>query len=94
MNKTVIHEIDQALDWLRSGQVQQALEQLEGMPETVEVLTARARVHGRLGHRAEAIASLERALSLDPERRDLRSQLQRLYLEARLESAGGEGGGA
>jgi Tfp pilus assembly protein PilF len=87
-------EIDQALDWLRSGQVQQALEQLEGMPETVEVLTARARIHVRLGQRDEAIASLEDALSLDPERRDLRSELQRLYLEARLEADGGEGGGS
>jgi tetratricopeptide (TPR) repeat protein len=86
-------EIDQVLDWLRSGQVDRALEQLKGMPETVEILATRARVHGRLGQRDRAITSLEQALALDPERRDLRSELQRLYLEARLEGDGGASGG-
>ncbi|HVS13707.1 MAG TPA: tetratricopeptide repeat protein [Thermoanaerobaculia bacterium] len=69
---------------LRAGRPQAALEGLRDLAESAEVLETRARAELALGRRDDALRSLERAVALEPERRDLRQRLDQLRLEPPL----------
>lgn len=68
---------------LHRGEVAAAVEHLSALPETVDVLAALGAAWSAAGEPARAAAALERALALEPERRDLRA----LLAEARLAAA-------
>ena len=71
---------EHALDRLQQGDAQGALEQLQGLAQIPDVLRIQALVHLALGDSERAAASLERAVSLAPDRLDIAAQLNRLRL--------------
>lgn len=72
--------LDAAWELFSQGRAAEALAELKRAPRTADVLAAMAGIHGALGDLAEAVAVLERALALAPERRDLQLELARARL--------------
>jgi len=65
--------LDQAYDLLRHNQAREAIEILESLPQSVEVLQALAIAHREDGDPQAALLAIERALALAPDRPDLRA---------------------
>lgn len=70
--------LDLARHRLAQNQPAEALSQLEALPETVDVLELRSRALLALGRDEEAVATLQRAVVLDPGRAALRRRLGEL----------------
>jgi tetratricopeptide (TPR) repeat protein len=68
-------EMERARSMVREGRFEEALEHLAGLAQSAEVLALTARAYSLAGRPDEALAALERAVSLDPSRLDLRRQL-------------------
>ncbi len=74
-------EVDRAGLMIREGQVEEAISHLEGLEETVEVLLARAQAYRAAGSLDAALESLQRAVTLDPSRQDVRQMLAGIRME-------------
>ena len=68
-------QIDLGYDYLRQGRVDAALAHLEKLPLTADRQVALARAYRQAGDAAAAVAALENAVAISPERKDLRGQL-------------------
>lgn len=77
--------LDEGWDLYRSGRASQALVLFEALPESVESLCGIAFSQSALGAHAAAATALERAVTLAPDRNDLRMALaeERLAAEKR-----------
>ncbi len=73
-------EMERARALLREGEVDAALTHLASQAQSADVLALVAQAHAQAGRKQDALATLERAVSLDPGRADLR----RLLNEVRL----------
>lgn len=74
-------EVDRAGLMIREGQVEEAIAHLEGLEETVEVLLARAQAYRAAGNLDAALEGLQRAVTLDPSRQDVRQILASIRME-------------
>ena len=74
-------DVDRAGLMIREGQVEEAIAHLEGLEETVEVLLARAQAYRAAGSLDAALESLQRAVTLDPSRQDVRQMLAGIRME-------------
>ena len=74
--------LDQGWALLDAGDIDAALEHFEALEPGVEALAGRAAAHARRGEHARAVKLLERAVSLAPDRRDLRLCLAEERLRA------------
>jgi Flp pilus assembly protein TadD len=74
--------VDRAGNLVAQDQTDAALEVLAGLPESPEVLAAQADAYLAAGDRERAIVSLERAVALAPDRKDLQTRLQEIRLSA------------
>jgi Flp pilus assembly protein TadD len=72
--------LESAREELRAGRPETALERLRTLDESADVLEVRASAELELGRPDDAARSLERAVTLDRERRDLRERLDQLRL--------------
>lgn len=72
--------LDRARNLIHRGEIGAALEVLGDLPETAAVLETRADAYLTRGDRRRAIESLERAVALAPERRDLQIRLHEVRL--------------
>lgn len=68
-------EMERARSLLHAGETQAALGHLSHLPQSADVLALTAQGQCREGRTEEAVATLERAVSLDPGRADLRRLL-------------------
>ncbi len=80
-------EVERARALLEAEETDAALAHLATLPESADVLALIARGQWMAGRTAEALATLERAVGLDPRRSDLR----RLLSEMRMAPAGDDG---
>lgn len=67
--------LDRGWSLLREGKPQEAVTQFTALPETPESLAGAAAAWSATGDPARAVQALERAVSLAPDRRDLRLKL-------------------
>ena len=74
-------EVDHAIHLANIGRLTEAVTHLRSLPRSVPVLVTLARLLRLGGDLADAIASLEQAVALDPTRADLRALLRDLYLD-------------
>lgn len=74
--------LDQAWDLYRRGQTREALSLFAAQPESVESLSGIAYSQSAIGDHAAAALALERAVTLAPERQDLRMALSEERLAA------------
>lgn len=75
-------QVAQAVHLLQEGRPDAAIALLGSLPRSVAVLEIWARALRVQGDLEGAIGRLEEAIALDPSRRDLRTRLQELFLEA------------
>ncbi len=68
-------QIDLGYDYLRQGKTEAAVAHLEGLAMTADRQVALARAYRQAGDAAAAIAALETAVALSPQRQDLRALL-------------------
>lgn len=80
-------EIERARAWIEEGRIDAALAHLGTLEQSADVLVLSAQAHSRAGRKAQALSMLERAVSLDPGRQDLR----RMLGEMRMTSSGDGG---
>lgn len=74
--------LDQAYDLLRHERTREAIEMLESLPQTVEVLQALGVAYREGGDPQAALSAIEGALALAPDRADLRALLTEVALAA------------
>lgn len=77
--------LDRGWELIEEGHLEEAIRHFSELGESVETLAAMATAASRLGDHARAVGYLERAVSFDPDRQDLRLMLD----EERL-AAGGQ----
>ena len=78
-------QIDLGYEYLRQGEAVAAISHLGSLPVSVDVLAALASAYQRTGDREAALAALERAVALSPERQDLRARLAESRLAESVE---------
>lgn len=78
-------ELGRGWELLHQGRIARARALFAGLPESGDALAGVAATHLAAGEADAAVAALERAVTLEPERGDLRLRLA----EARLRAAGG-----
>jgi tetratricopeptide (TPR) repeat protein len=75
-------QVGRAHELLREGRPDQAVVLLRALPERPETLVALGLSYRAAGDRSAALAALERAVALDPEREDARALLTEMRLAA------------
>ena len=81
LSELELGEVERARLMIRSGSVEEAIAHLEGLEESVEVLSVRAQAYRATDNPHAALESLQRAVVLDPSRQDVRQLLAELRME-------------